>query len=69
MNKKIKNVIYGGLSVGSVGVTVASVGMAIDSFKEKDKLGGVMFTIASIANASVGATAAKKLININKKKK
>lgn len=69
MNKKIKNVIYGGLTVGSVGITVASVGLTIDSFKEKDKLGGVMFTIASIANASMGATAAKKLITMNKKKK
>ena len=69
MGKKLDSVIYGSLSVGSAGVTVASAGMAIDSFKKKDKFGGVMYTLASIASASMGAATTKEFITMNKKKK
>lgn len=67
--KKLDNVIYGGLIIGSAGITVATTGMAIDSFKKKDKFGSVVYTLASIASAGIGAATTKELININKKKK
>lgn len=69
MSKKINNVIFGGLTVGTLGVSAATVGMAADSFKSKDILGGVAYTLASMTFASMGVVSTKELININKKKK
>ena len=69
MGKKIDNVIYGGLTVGTAGITATTVGMTIDAFKKKDKFSGTAYALASIAFAGMSAVSAKEVININKKKK